>query len=177
MKHSFQDTIYNAFDRGVTSILNNTSHLFARRKLGYVVGYRIWLADRGSFRLRSITSLRENPSFGEWIPHEAQEAQCQLHRTHKSPVRFCHCGIYAHSMLVSALADWKDVNYFVVGEVALWGNIIKHKNGYRAQFAYPHKFYAFKHLGTMLAEKFGIIYEVPVRYMTLEDIKIGDEGA
>lgn len=48
----------------------------------------------------------------------------------------------------------------VIGTVALWGRIVEHEHGYRAQYAYPTKFvYAIGCDGAALATTYGIPYE------------------
>lgn len=52
------------------------------------------------------------------------------------PAMRCSCGIYATNNLEEA------VNYGeILGRVAMWGHVIEHSNGYRAQFAYPQSLY------------------------------------
>lgn len=48
---------------------------------------------------------------------------------------------------------------FVIGAVYLWGRVIEHEIGYRAQFAYPKEIWALK----PEHEQLGRIYNVPVR--------------
>jgi hypothetical protein len=88
-----------------------------------------------------------------------------------APVWGCVCGIYATLTLENAdteLENWRraDPYYgnvetpaYAVGEVSLWGRVIEHAVGYRAQFAYP------KSLAVVgddaLAEKVSTLYGVP----------------
>jgi hypothetical protein len=52
------------------------------------------------------------------------------HRDTPPPVEHCTCGIYASSVPL------KQYEYGgIQGEVELWGKIIEHETGYRAQFA------------------------------------------
>jgi hypothetical protein len=59
---------------------------------------------------------------------------------HSSPAEGCTCGVYAarnkeHLQWIGYLADAD-----IYGEVALWGEVVPHELGYRAQYAYPKNF-------------------------------------
>lgn len=62
---------------------------------------------------------------------------------HDAPSFGCECGIYAvkepkQTRTWHTTAGYgKDI--VVVGKVELWGRIVRHEEGYRAQFAYPKK--------------------------------------
>ena len=49
----------------------------------------------------------------------------------------CSCGIHAFKMNYHP-NDYLDINA-IIGIVALWGRVIEHENGYRAEFAYPQE--------------------------------------
>jgi hypothetical protein len=94
-----------------------------------IIGWRTWqLETVGSeLRLRSVVVPVH------WKGGEALEA-----RNLPPPARTNYgAGIYAAKTKAGALeamADWPSCVY---GTVALWGNVIEHSRGYRAQFAYP----------------------------------------
>lgn len=100
-----------------------------------------------------------------WQPYRALEARhasntkykliacpgspCDSHKPYYHPA----CGIYAfktrEQLLDQLKNDWVWAGYgwsvglsarYVIGQIALWGRIAEHEHGYRAQFAYPHKF-------------------------------------
>jgi hypothetical protein len=50
------------------------------------------------------------------------------------PVEGCRCGFYAALRLEDA--QWPS-GLYAYGIVALWGKVIEHEGGYRAQYAYP----------------------------------------
>jgi preprotein translocase subunit YajC len=52
------------------------------------------------------------------------------------PNRNCTCGIYA-AKNIEHLRQLGYRGYGVCGEVYLWGNVVEHTFGWRAQFAYP----------------------------------------
>lgn len=71
-------------------------------------------------------------------PAEARWFHANL-ENHHAPVETCSCGIYAakdwHHLVRHHYAD-KGIH----GEVELWGVILEHDLGYRAQYAYPKYF-------------------------------------
>jgi hypothetical protein len=72
-----------------------------------------------------------------WPPGAALEARCHATADHHStPQADCSCGIYAFK----TRQDLEGSEYGhmpVYGRVALWGRVIEHEHGYRAQRAYP----------------------------------------
>jgi DNA-binding CsgD family transcriptional regulator len=60
------------------------------------------------------------------------EATCNLGRTHQAPQADCTCGIYAVKT-----AEQRMSSGGIFGEVYLWGTVVEHERGWRAQFAYP----------------------------------------
>jgi hypothetical protein len=89
-----------------------------------VIGYRAW-GWVGS-GLKSF--------HGElWVPGEPLAAACLCHQ---APHQLCTCGIYAAKSL-NQLQRMGYADLGVYGEVYLWGTIVEHSFGWRAQFAYP----------------------------------------
>ena len=113
--------------------------------------YRAW-----NWTAEGVTSLN-----GEmWTPKQAFEATCpQTERLrsmqavcrtaqatafwgkqrHTVPDPGCTCGMYAGINLKHLI----DINYIrrgIHGEVSLWGRLLRHTHGWRAQFAYPKYF-------------------------------------
>lgn len=77
-----------------------------------------------------------------WPAGRALRAACGRHDA-PVPAESCSCGVYA-------LADPDDLPHVVfagsaelapgaVGTVALWGRVVVHRSGYRAEFAYPQR--------------------------------------
>jgi hypothetical protein len=98
-----------------------------------VVAYRAWRLSR-----RGLTSV--NGEF--WHPNQKLQAVCRksawyrLFRSHTPPHGNCSCGIYA----AKSFDHLRGIGYAdqgVRGEVYLWGTVVEHKLGWRAQFAYP----------------------------------------
>lgn len=136
-----------------------------------ITAYRAWIArDNGLLCGRHQAE--------PWPVKRAMEARCTAgdrgHVSNKgawkpAPIRGCSCGIYAYRTLEDARAEqgggffsgWNSrAGSLVFGAVRLWGRILEHERGYRAQFAYPSELItAQERLVHRLA-----IYGVPVRY-------------
>jgi hypothetical protein len=105
-----------------------------------IVGYRVWTWDTKG--LKSLCGER-------WHPNQSLTARCRAsavvgtiasrvegHDSHDAPQVNCTCGIYA----VKTLHHFRSAGYErygVHGEVYLWGTVVEHELGWRAQFAYP----------------------------------------
>jgi hypothetical protein len=130
-----------------------------------LTGWRCWfvLPEEGRLRPVYMRGLR-------WGPGHAQEATC-ARRMHPAPDEGCACGVYAvfHPLLLEEV-QWLDQTppdveripgVLVVGQVALWGKVVQHERGWRAQFAYPTHLYAFTH-DEALVDGLRQDYQVPV---------------
>lgn len=98
-----------------------------------IVGYRVWKWDTAG-----LTSLN-----GErWLPSKPLTARCRLSGAgcaQCAPHMGCTCGIYAAKNL-GRMRLVGCGGYGPIGEVFLWGTVVEHKAGWRAQFAYPKSF-------------------------------------
>lgn len=98
-----------------------------------VIAWRAWaLTGR-----RDGTGLLLRPVAGRsrpWKPLEIAEAACKAARFHAAPHVDCTCGLHATH---DAETLRKARTPAVLGRVALWGRVIEHELGYRAEFAYP----------------------------------------
>jgi hypothetical protein len=115
-----------------------------------IVGHRIWHWD--GIRLLSLN--------GEpWLPCQVLKASCKavspfpevqslvagsgIAGGHQAPQMGCTCGVYATKepqAWLHRLAQLRrrgQANSQISGEVYLWGTIVEHRCGWRAQFAYP----------------------------------------
>jgi hypothetical protein len=105
-----------------------------------IVGYRVWRWDAAGLR-----SLNGEP----WPPGRALPAACggtarvpifghaeAVRGAHAAPHSDCTCGVYAAKNIehLRTTGYWQ---YGIYGEVNLWGTVVEHKLGWRAQFAYP----------------------------------------
>jgi hypothetical protein len=116
------------------------------------VGWRLWRVsdDGGVVRLQSIHFR------AEWQPGVPMTATCRRHARslrhplvgvptgHEAPVMTCKCGVHAlaHEQQAIVYLDALTMSYgltslYAIGQVALWGAVAEHENGWRAASAYP----------------------------------------
>lgn len=104
--------------------------------LAYRTGFRTWdmKKDGDEFVLRSQFFLEKS-----WPRHEKFIAHCRSEENHhKVPFPTCGCGIYAMDRKEDLVSKRRDtVRCTFLGEVKLWGVILRYTRGLRAQFAYP----------------------------------------
>jgi len=93
-----------------------------------IVGYRVWQWD--AIGLKSLNNEQWFPS----LALEASTARCG--KEHAAPSDGCRCGIYAAKNF-QHLVEIGYAQYGVHGEVYLWGAVVEHRLGWRAQYAYP----------------------------------------
>ncbi len=109
-----------------------------------IVGYRVWQWDAAGLR-----SLNGEP----WAPGRPLAAGCRyassgrlagcaeaMDDVHEAPQAGCTCGVYAAKSLAH-LRTAGYMEYGICGEVCLWGTVVEHELGWRAQFAYPKNFF------------------------------------
>jgi len=109
-----------------------------------IVGWRVWQWDATG--LRSLNNE-------SWLPRKPLEAKCRvsdcgmlarraeaLRGSHDAPRADCSCGVYAAKNLTQ-LRTTGYARFGIHGEVFLWGALIEHERGFRAQFAYPKNLY------------------------------------
>lgn len=98
-----------------------------------LLGWRYWQL-RPDGRLRSVTHRRI-----AWSPDEPQQARCLI-AGHRAPAIGCACGIHAEADLDALRAQslcMAPGEPLVVGQVALWGDVVTDDHGLRAASAYP----------------------------------------
>ena len=117
------------------------------RSFGHLLGWRLWRlpspgepVSRYSGPLLMSVVIRQSP----WYPGEAKVAPFPPAAGGSG----ANCGIYAFRTILGALSyadqalsDWVG-QPLVLGEVALWGRVVEHEHGFRAQYAYPYSFRA-----------------------------------
>lgn len=97
------------------------------------LGWRAWRLFRGPGGL-SLVSVN---GFSVWCPLRANIAECYSSEHDLHPAYEDSCGLYAFKNAATLRMLWGGVT--VVGSVALWGRVVEHRFGYRAQFAYPQR--------------------------------------
>lgn len=110
-----------------------------------------------------------------WPPMEPHIAQCaeaegshlQNGRYLPAPIYDCSCGTYAMKQMTretfgcGCYACQLQWNGTVWGTVSLWGKVIEHKLGYRAQYAYPKELWSRSQERARQVEQ---LYGVPCHY-------------
>lgn len=117
---------------------------------------RLFRIDLKTSRLMSL-----NATYGYYEPGEVIRSQCKVSRHHQDlkPEFGCTCGIwavksrrYVHQVLhpswvipdlnknpltpmLGIPARMSELDTFLTGRVLLWGRVIEHEIGYRAEFA------------------------------------------
>ena len=103
-----------------------------------VIGWRAWALAQtpaGEPELRPIIYSGET-----WPAREVARATCPPHARsgHRAPDPDCTCGLYAVDGLDRLPAvTGRDVT--VIGSVALWGTMVEHDSGFRAELGYPDR--------------------------------------
>jgi hypothetical protein len=106
-----------------------------------IIGYRVWKWENTG--LKSLCGER-------WRPGQSLAARCRasvvvgpivgraeaVHDAHEVPQTDCTCGVYAAKNL-EHLRQFGYEGRGIHGEVYLWGTVVEHELGWRAQFAYP----------------------------------------
>jgi len=106
-----------------------------------IIGYRVWQWDAAG--LKSLCGER-------WRPSQSLAARCRAaavvgpivgraenaHDAHDAPQEKCTCGIYA-AKTFHHLCSAGYERFGIHGEVYLWGKVVEHERGWRAQLAYP----------------------------------------
>jgi hypothetical protein len=105
-----------------------------------IVGYRLWRWDTGV--LKSLNGQ-------VWMPGRPLAAACRrvaacVCPAHDAPQLDCRCGVYA-AKTFDHLRTLGCDELSIRGKVNLWGRVVEHERGWRAQFAYPQCLYLASH--------------------------------
>ncbi len=142
-----------------------------------IIGWRQW-----NFMYPHFLASLGNDTI--YVPREKVEARCEPYsligtsvHQQQSPHLTCTCGIHAykekltllrqirHEMAIPAIYSGLRLVY---GEINLWGKVIEHEDGYRAQFGYPKRLWCTTAIEP-LAGWIGYIYGVPCEVLPSED--------
>lgn len=108
-----------------------------------ITAYRVW-----RWGATGLKSMNGEP----WLPGQRLSATCRIadgtnvvqssaaHRRHKLLAYRCTCGIYA-AKKVEHLQRFGYDERGITGEVYLWGRVVEHELGWRAEFGYPKRFF------------------------------------
>jgi hypothetical protein len=124
---------------------------------GKLYGFRKWVVRKGVLRSVGVWHWA-------WPKNKPMRALCPkgFIKAHSAPVPGCSCGLYAHRGL-SALDDSENSHIDfaepneVRGVVSLWGRVIVHALGYRAEYAQVAALEA-----SPRAEEVALAYGVPI---------------
>lgn len=152
-----------------------------------IVGWRQW-----NFMYPHFLANLGNDTI--YVPREKIEARCgqEDHSEQQAPHLPCTCGIYAYKEKPRLLGELRNTYgrplpsvlhrrvppvpglRLVYGEINLWGKVIEHEDGYRAQFGYPKRLWCTPAIEP-LAGWIGYVYGVPCEVMPSgdgEEIKV-----
>ncbi len=95
-----------------------------------ITGWKAW--NQGTYG----NKIRLQSGMGSvWSP-DPLKAVC-INLPHSAPREDCSCGIYATRTMEQLLRNWWHREGMILGKVALWGKVIIHHEGYRAEWAQP----------------------------------------
>jgi hypothetical protein len=146
-----------------------------------IVGWRQW-----NFMYPHFLANLGNDTI--YVPREKIEARCgqEDHNEQQAPHLPCTCGIYAYKEKPRLLGEMRNTYgrplapvlrhrvppvpglRLVYGEINLWGKVIEHEDGYRAQFGYPKRLWCTPAIEP-LAGWIGYVYGVPCEVMPSGD--------
>lgn len=103
-----------------------------------IIAYRGWDIEGRTLTAQGYNSMK-------WFVRKPMVATCYDDEEHETnaPDGNCSCGLHAFKDL--ATLHQVVGSSEVLGRVALWGRIIEHEHGYRAEYAYPQVLFYGKH--------------------------------
>lgn len=148
-----------------------------------VVGWRVWRVfnTNDGLRLGSVVYWQRQ----QWAPRERHKAEClafakgERTRCDDAPHRPCTCGIYAARHVAGARGYVSPYSlntnqgvcaWLAIGRVNLWGRIVEHKDGYRAQYAYPKQILLPARISSPNGKEASKVPDLPVLADRLRDI-------
>jgi hypothetical protein len=112
-----------------------------------IEGWRAWRlrrTDDGALRIAPTTPRPD------WQPGAQIHATCsgshtrlymvfnpELQAQHRSPEPGCTCGVHAMKQPLRLRRSRPGKKAGVIGTISMWGRVIEHTKGWRAEFAYP----------------------------------------
>jgi hypothetical protein len=112
-----------------------------------IVAYRCWKLDESKEGVPILYSVAQDFC---WLPYEPA----------KGDITEDGGGIYAFKSQQDALHYLEDNHIF--GEVNLWGGVLEHPEGYRAEFAYPKELWVHSDFDATMIVRLEETYGVPV---------------
>jgi hypothetical protein len=106
-----------------------------------IIGWRAWnvidWTDEKGRKSARLAALSISTGHG-WPPLAPMVASCTV--AHAAPQNDHTCGIWAvrsRAAALEAVSTFKTLGTWAIGRVTLWGDVVEHDDGWRAQFAYP----------------------------------------
>ncbi len=126
-----------------------------------ILGWRVW-------RIAVDGELVSAYTPAGWPCGAPIAARCYEHPgEHEAPDEQCVCGVYACDDANAALFYAHRSGSAVVGRTKLWGRVVEHEAGWRAERAYPESIYVprehFAEAAEDVAAHLARRYRVPVR--------------
>jgi hypothetical protein len=111
-----------------------------RQSTEVIIGWRVWRLNYkgeypGKSGVRPLT-LQSTYMDTTWPPGQQAKACCDVKRLHH--------GIHAFAtqqQAIGYLSSGNKPRQYVYGQVSLWGRVVIHEDGYRAECAYPKHIY------------------------------------
>lgn len=99
---------------------------------------------------------------GQYSWNRETKERVRLPRCVNGPEVGCTCGFYTFDSSEHFFRDGGYVTEGIIAQVYLWGRVLVHSKGYRAQYAYPKQMWAYGALAESLRHRLAIEYKVPV---------------
>lgn len=112
-----------------------------------IVGYRCWQLRESEEGVPALYSMTKDFL---WLPYEPTTGDLTQDGG----------GVYAFKSELGAMNYWSHNS--IAGEVNLWGGVLEHDEGYRAEFAYPKEFWVHKEFDATMILRLEETYGVPV---------------
>ena len=128
-----------------------------------IVGYRSWKLVESSEGVPVLYSVVQDYC---WLPFESAHGEVNANPTDPNSDANPHAGIYAFKSPDGLYLE----HDCIYGEVNLWGSVLEHDEGYRAEFAYPKELWVNKEFDATMILRLEEAYGVPV--VIKEDLPI-----
>jgi hypothetical protein len=122
-----------------------------------IVAYRCWKLVESSEGVPVLYSVVQDFC---WLPFEPAHGEVDANPDDPNSPENRHGGIYAYKS-PEQLATYWDVDC-IAGAVNLWGSVLEHDEGYRAEFAYPKELWVNKEFDATMILRLEEAYGVPV---------------
>ena len=146
---------------------------------GPILGWRVW-------RIALDGELVSAYTPAGWPARAPIVARCYEHPgQHEAPHEQCVCGVYACDDANAALFYAHRSGSAVVGRTKLWGRVVEHEAGWRAERSYPESVYVPREhfeetaddVAAHLARRYGVTVHVVEELRSVVSAPIGEPVA